>query len=154
MILFPCTSCCVVIRVMGDPEEISQLIGRESDLYPNSYRCPVCEHPVELQDESEVSPDALVQSRLRDLTAQEFFQSQCGLGLPEERACTRKVIDVLFQQGVKKVHGKEVPGSGRFHVEFLGFMDGTRAYFGASSFGSLIYRIRPPHSHVETLNEH
>lgn len=153
MILFPCTGCCLVIRVMGDPSEVSMLIGKESDLYPNNYRCPACDHPVALIEENEMSADALLQSRLRDLTAQEFFQSQCGMGLPEERACTRKVVDLLFQQGIKRVHGKEVPGSGRFHVEYLEFLDGSRAYFGASSFGSLIYRIRAPHSHVETLND-
>ena len=153
MILFPCTHCGLVIRVMGDVDEINMLIGQNSEFWPDKYVCPACKNSTKAKHEAEFSGDALVVAKVRDLTAQEYFRTQFGMGLPEEQVCTRKVIDLLFAQPVKKIIGREIAGTGRFQLEELEFESGAKAYFGASSFGALIYRVTAPHSYVEQVQD-
>jgi hypothetical protein len=89
---------------------------------------------------------------IRDLEVQEMFQALHGMGLPEERVCTHDVVqDLLLNHKIRTVAGYDVPGTKRFCIEWIEFENGTKAYFGASAHGALIYRIANPINHTQTV---
>ena len=143
MILYPCTNCGKAFRVIGETAEIYPLIGPESETWPN-FPCPVCEANVIACMEDELDPAAVVQLAPREITAVELYAAQQGMGLPEEKDCSRRVVLDAFKKGVKQVVGYQLKGTSRFVLTQLQFEDGTRMFLAASSYGALIYRMTSP----------
>lgn len=141
MIIFPCTHCGKTYRVMGDEEEVRTLVGPSSSEWPN-FPCASCQANVVAVLEHELDPAAVVQMQVRDLTPVELFAAQSGMGLPEERSCTPRIVrETLTDKKIVRVVGNQIPGSEKFVLEELHFEDGTRMYFGASGYGAVVYRI-------------
>ncbi len=150
MILVTCTACRLALRVLGDVEEISLLVGERSDFWPSKYTCPRCEGPAKGQPEDALLPSELLPFELRDLSAQELFAALNGLGLPDEQACSAEVVGTLLRETpIRRVRIRDVPGSPRSILEQLELWDGTRLYFGASPAGAIVYRNVPAQSYVE-----
>lgn len=148
MIVFLCPECFLAVRVTGDRAEVDTLVGSGHDNWPDSYTCPVCSFiGMEGMLESEAPRESLQQAKV--LTAQEFFSALNGLGFPEERSCSERVVRELFKQKVISVNGFPVRGSTRFVIRFIDFEDGTRMFFESSTNGATVHRIRAPLSYTK-----
>jgi len=148
MILIVCTPCNLALRVMGNPIELDQLVGRESPFWPSSFPCPRCEKKAHGLLEVEADPNALRVMELLDLTPQEAFIAFSGMGLPNERSCGRAQIEELFKTPVRRVVGQATQ-TDRFILEHIEFWDGTKLYLGAAPGGAVVYRIAAPPSYAK-----
>jgi hypothetical protein len=153
MILIICQPCALCIRIMGDPEEISHLIGEKSDFWPDKYVCPRCEKSCEGIAEIDVDPSAYLAVELVDVNAQEAFAAMHGMGLPHEGDCRKLVLEgLLKEQPVRKLHGRNIPHTNRCSVDCLELWDGSKLYFAAGAEGAVVYRITRPTSYVEKVD--
>jgi len=153
MILIVCQPCFICLRVMGDPEEISPLVGEQSDFWPDKYVCPMCDKRCIGLKESDADPSVYSVLSLMDVNAQEAFAAMHGLGLPNETDCRHSVLEKLLkEQPVRKVHGKDVAHTNRCIVDWLELWDGSKLYFGAGAEGAVVYRISRPGSYVEKVD--
>lgn len=149
MIVVRCTVCPLLIRVMGNVDEVQSLIGAHSEYWPNRYNCPVCGAPAVGHLELNLIQAELEQLRIKDLTAQEAFAAFNGLGLPTEQHCTKEIVEELLRERpVRRLVATNIEGSRRCYVHHLELWDGTKLYFGAGADGAVIYRISPPHSYA------
>jgi hypothetical protein len=152
MIIVACLPCGLVLRVMGDPQEL-QLVGPESTFWPNSFPCPRCEKNSIGMMETEADPNALSALEVVDLTPQEAFIAFNGLGLPKEQNCTAERVEELFGTPVRHIKGHQT-NTNRFILEHIEFWDGTKLYLGAAPSGAIVYRIAPPSCYTkEALHE-
>jgi hypothetical protein len=159
MIVVACLACGFAIRVMptkvADPhsvQEVHQMVGKYSDLWPNKFLCPRCNNPARGLLEREIDPKAMALLEVRDLTAHEALAAFNGLGLPEEQKCSFDAVSkLLLEQPVRNIIGTDVVGQARTIIDSLELMDGTRVYFGAGAEGACIYRITRPISYAERL---
>lgn len=155
MMLLICssTACGLVIRVVGDQQQVSAMLGPSSDFYPDRYKC-ACGAPAGLAFEEDINPQSIAGHPLRTLEAEEAFRVQYGLGLPEEQNCSRRnVEEALRRSPIKRVGGHEVAGSSSFILEFFELQDCTRLYFSASTHGAAVYRIVPPGGYAKKILE-
>lgn len=159
MIVVACLACGFGVRVMptrvAEPrsvQEVHQMVGKNSDLWPNKYVCPRCNNPARGLLERAIDPKAMALLEIRDLTPHEALAAFNGLGLPEEQACSfDTVTKLLLEQPVRNVIGTNVEGLQRTIIDALELMDGTKIYFGAGAEGACIYRIARPVRYTERL---
>lgn len=147
MILVACLPCGLVLRIIGDPQEL-QLVGPGSDFWPNAFPCPYCEKNAIGMKETEADPNALSALKVIDLTPQDAFIAFNGMGLPREQKCTKEHVEQLFQMPVRRVRGHQT-STDRFLLERIEFWDGTMLYLGASPEGAIVYRIAAPPMHAQ-----
>jgi hypothetical protein len=153
MIVVFCQRCLLTIRVMGSSDEIQQLVGEGSEFWPDQYPCPRCPQKATGSLEHDVLSSELERLHVRDLTAQEAFAAFLGLGLPDERHCTREAIaDLLREQPIRRIEAKNIEGVERCCIYHLELWDGTKVYFGAGAGGAVIYRVSPPFSYTENVS--
>jgi hypothetical protein len=162
MIVIACAKCNLAIRVMPllaanrqSVLEVQQLVGKDSDFWPDRFPCPGCGKNTRGMFEAQADTKALRLMRFRDLTPIEAFHAFSGLGFPEEQRCSLAVVEaLLLAQPVRKVRGTDVMGTERTIVDALELQDGTIIHFGAGAEGACIYRIvRPPANAARALAE-
>lgn len=142
MIVVYCRECLRGARVLGEQDELFPLVGPASEFWPDRFRCVYCDGPAMGALELEVEASFLQQLRLAELTAQELFGIQMGLGLPNERGCDFETVrDLFLHKRVERVAGTDVRNSTRCVLSCIYFEDGTRLYLGASPQGAVVYRI-------------
>lgn len=143
MIIIVCLPCRVGFRVKGEPIEVGTLLGPSSSLWPDGFTCPHCMKPAQGYLELDLSEAVYGLLKIRDLTPVEAYATlTAGVGLPEDRDCRKEVIEQLvLEVPIRRVAGKDVPGTNRFNIDYMELWDGTRLYFGASGHGAIIYRV-------------
>jgi hypothetical protein len=159
MIIIVCVPCLFAIRVMPTSvtesmsiQEVDQLVGRNSDLWPDRYICPNCGRPARGMLERDADPRVLHAMTLRDLTPHEAYSVFNGFGLPEEQLCSLEIVrKVLLGSPVRKVIGSDVRGASRTIIDVMELWDGTKIYFGSGAEGAVIYRIAAPRSLTEKV---
>lgn len=153
MIVVYCRHCFTAVRVLGEEDEVSSLVGQRSEFWPDHFKCVRCDGNCEGDLELNIEPSFLGQLKLMELTAQELFASQMGLGLAAERSCDLETVRGLFlSRKLTRITGKEVRGTTRCILECFYFEDGTRLYIGASPHGAVVYRIAKPFVEKEPEN--
>lgn len=153
MVIVVCLPCSTAFRVAGAPEELAHLVGEQSDFWPNKFPCPLCGVLTEGMRDSDIAEAARAALRFRELTPQEAFAAFHGLGLPEERPCTGGVVSELLRSSpVRRVVGKDIPGTTRFMLDHIELWDGTKLFFGAGREGAMVYKISKPQSYVDKIN--
>lgn len=152
MMVVACAACGLVVRVLGDPNEVGPLVGSASEFWPDRYECPECGARARATLESEVDPCLLAGRRARDLTAQEALAAFHGLGLPDEQMCdVQSVVKLLREQRIRRVVADDISGLARCYLRELELDDGTRLYLGAGAGGALVYRMTRPTSYTERV---
>jgi len=148
MIFIICKTCGFVLRISpGQEGEAESLFGRTSEWYPDRYPCARCDGTAELQATVE-GPFATPV----DVSPGEALACLNGLGLPSERDCHGAYVsELLTSKRVTKVVTRSIPGARRCVIDHIDLEDGTKVYFGASTFGATVYRVTPPFSYVELL---
>lgn len=150
MVVLTCGTCLLVVRVMGDTQQVSFLVGEQSPFWPDKYKCPRCDGLALATTLDKAPPELLVSSGVIFLEAEELFAALNGLGLPEERKASKDVVEKLLkEQRVVRVGGENFPTTTRCRVDWLDLDDGTRLFFAAGGRGAVVYRVRRPHSYVE-----
>jgi hypothetical protein len=159
MIVVACLSCGFGIRVMPtriaevrSVQEVHQMVGKNSDLWPNKFLCPRCNSPARGLLEREIDPKAMALLEIRDLGPHEALAAFNGLGLPEEQCCSfDDVTRLLLEQPIRNVVGTNIEGLQRAIIDHIELMDGTRVYFGAGAEGACIYRVSRPVQYAERV---
>jgi hypothetical protein len=149
MILVVCIPCNFVIRIMPThaanamgEREVNQLLGPDSNLWPNGFECVKCGKNATGMLERAADPKVLRTMELRDLTPHEAFAAFNGLGLPEEQHCSLESVQALLtEQPVRRVIGSTVKGQERTIIDALELWDGTKLHFSAGGEGAVIYRV-------------
>lgn len=139
MITIVCSACGTAIRTSGEYDEVDVLLGEKSEWYPDKYPCPCCPAKAAMVDA--IEPAALKSLDLYEMTAQEAYGAFNGLGLPTERECGPLAVAEAFKSPVKKINCELIKGTNRSVMRSIELEDGTRVYFGSSSYGATIYRI-------------
>lgn len=153
MITLACLKCRLALRLAGETLEMDYLVGMRSEWYPDRYPCPTsgCGSTMTLTDT--ISSLDLELLNIHDLSPQETFQALHGMGLPKERQCNAElVLQSLIGRTVQSVDIQDLRGANRSVVHSLTLDDGTRVYLGASPHGAVVYRVAPPRSHVQELD--
>jgi len=151
MILVYCTACFTGARVLGPKEELWPLIGPASEFWPDKFKCVRCDGAAQGALELEVDMEVMRKLKLVEVTAQELFTAQMGLGLPDEQGCDFTTVRNLFlNKRVVRVKGATVPNTNRSVLECLFFEDGTRLYLGSSPHGAVVYRLAKPFLQEDT----
>lgn len=156
MIFIVCEKCLTAIQVTGDLVEADHLVGKQSEFYPDRYRCPRCDGQATCCLAPEVDNDLREKSTILHLTPSEAYQALCGFGVPAEQTCCEEVVIPLFERAGIKVVGMRPRGKFYFRIEELTFPDGTTLFLSASSHGAVVYRVRasnPYRTAVEKANE-
>lgn len=148
MILIACEHCDHALRVTGDPEEISCLLGEQSDFWPSKHTCFNCGKGASYCLVAEATAAAMALLVIVDLNPQEAFAALTGFGLPGERTCCSEVVLPYFNQLGITVKGSQPRGQSIFRVEELTFPDGTTMFLAPSAMGAVIFRIKRPHSYA------
>jgi hypothetical protein len=154
MITLACLKCQVALRLSGEFDEMDFLVGMKSDWYPDRYPCPTggCGGTMTLTDT--IASVDLEKLRVHDLNPQEAFQAMHGMGLPKERECSAElVLKTLVGHLVTSVDIQDLRGSNRSVIHSLTLENGVRLYLGSSPFGAVVYRVAPPRSHVQELEQ-
>lgn len=154
MIIVACPHCFTALRVEGsDDEESDTLIGKSSSFFPDGYRCPIddCGKKSSMFYPSELSDKAMGSLTFVDVTPNEAFVALNGMGLPAERSCLLEDVQDLLQKGIKKVSGKNIPGTSRCVVDFIETADGSKIYLAASSHGATVFRTTRIQSHADKV---
>lgn len=153
MIVITCLPCELAIRVLPENvadvrsvAELDALVGEKSDFWPNKYQCPRCDQPAAGLREVSADPRALRLMTVRNLSPQEAFALFNGLGFPEEQQCSIEALqELLREQPVRRVIGRNITGATTVHVDAFELWDGTKIHFGAGAAGAVVFRIvRPP----------
>lgn len=153
MLLVPCTHCYTVVRVIGEPDLVNSLVGVNSEFWPDRYTCVTCSKNCLGVVEAEADAGDLVRMKVRDLTPNEMYAAQLGLGTPDEMQCDAATVRGLLGQGIKRVFGQDIRGTTRFCLVALEVQDGTTLHFGASPHGAVVFRISRPISYTQKALE-
>lgn len=150
MITIVCLKCRTALRTVGSEAEVHSLLGPGSEYYPESYPCPTdgCDGKAKYLEA--ISPVALSQLKIYDLTPQEVFAALEGLGLPPERDCGETAVRKAFGSNVTEVGVRQLRGANRSILDWIQFADGTRLYVAASAEGAVVYRLARRHSYAES----
>lgn len=149
MITIACMTCGTAIRTAGDEAEVYSLLGHGSEYYPDKYPCVAAGCRGHAQYLEAISPIAMAQLIIHDVTPQEAFAALNGLGLPPERDCGETAVRQALTGRVVDAGVRQIRGSNRSVLEWLLFEDGTRLFLAASGEGAVVYRLARPHSYVE-----
>lgn len=142
--------CRTAVRIQGEDGEMESLFGEGSEWYPDNFPCPRCKAPSSIIDS--ISPAALKELTLTDVSAGEAYAAFNGLGLPEEHDCgPTAVADLLLKQRIVKADVGLIRGANRSVLRSLEFEDGTKMYLGSSPYGSTVFRLAPKRSIVEEV---
>jgi hypothetical protein len=145
VIVFPCTACGLGVRLLEGIEDLESLNS-------GAYACAGCGGKVSPILEMEISPAAMQALNIRDLTKEEFFAAEAGLGLPEEKVVSLARLNQLLRETpVRSIKGRDVAGESRTIVDELELWDGTRVFLASSMYGATVYRIRPPQSYTNRV---
>lgn len=154
MIIIACKDCGTAVRVTGEHEELSHLLGElNAEWFPDCYPCPtaVCQGKAEFMES--IEPAAMRLLTLYDLTPHEAYAAFHGLGLPEERDCGPTAVEkALLESRIVELGTSLIRGSNRAVLYHLKLEDGTMLYLGSSPFGATVYRIARPQSAVERVD--
>lgn len=154
MLVAACQRCSLVFRVLGDFQELETLVGRQSSFWPDKYICGRCQGPTPVMSEQQAARLQMLGQETVELDPGEYFRALQGLGLPDEIECGRTAVEQLLRgQKVKRIAGHEVNKRKRFCLEWIEFEDGSRAYFGASSHGAIVYKITKPPNYTARAME-
>jgi len=146
MIIIACPQCRCALRTVG--EDAEQLLGKETDYYPDRYPCSVCPSKARIIDGREAKEYL---DDIRDLTPQEVFAALHGLGFPEEQDCGETAVQQALRRSPLRRAATRHVRNGRCCLDRLELEDGTRLFIGSSSYGAVVYRIAEPHSYTQTL---
>lgn len=131
-----CERCPFGLEVMGELKDVS-------DLRSSNQVCPECGGPC--TKSKFIDQEARGARTIRRLNPQEAHLVFEGMGFPEERACVDEIVaQELTTKRVVTVRGVTIPNTARTVVHELVLEDGTTMFFGASSHGAVVYRIRKP----------
>ena len=150
MITIVCTHCKHALHATGEVSEVNQLVGQQSDFWPDKYRCWECDRYMEGFLTPEVSSAVANELTIIEVTAQEAFAALNGLGLPQERVVDPDTVLELFETVGLKVKGKSYRGQHRYFIDEIVFPNGVKLHLGASPQGAAVYRIVKPHSYART----
>lgn len=155
MILVTCPRCLTAVRVMGEPAEVDSLVGKNSEFWSDRYTCVSCGAArCEGLPEGDIDPEDLPKLKIRELSPQEMYAAQMGLGTPDEMQCDAATVrSLLSGKPLKAVHGFTVPNTTRFCLTELETEDGTKLHLGASPHGAVVYRISRPFSYARNVLE-
>lgn len=155
MLIVSCQRCHTAVRVLGEPSQLDPLVGRDSEFWHDKYVCVSCgQKGCQGLPEVDVDPEDLQKMKLRDLSPQEMYAAQMGLGTPDEMTCDlRTVRDLLENKRLKKIHGRNVTGTSRACLDELELEDGTKLHLGASAHGAVVFRISRAVSYTEKVLE-
>lgn len=154
MITLACLKCRLALRLSGEFGEVDYLVGMKSEWYPDRYPCPTsgCGGTMTLTDT--IASVDLEQLKIHDLSPQEAFQALHGMGLPNERECSAElVLETLIGRTVTAVDIQDLRGTNRAAIHSLMLDNGVRLYLGSSPYGAVVYRVAPPRSHVQELEQ-
>jgi hypothetical protein len=133
-----CSRCGAVFRVMGDPDTVANLVGRNTEYWPNGYKCALCGGTCAATEGTSREVLSMATKRF-ELEPQEALMGLvAGLGLPEERELG-DVKGALEGKTIDSVHGYMM--GGRFVIEHLD-VAGLRLFLAGSATGALVYRIK------------
>lgn len=154
MIIIACKDCGTAVRVSGEPEELSHLLGEmNTDWYPDKYPCPTAKCQGKAEFMEGIEPAAMSALTLHDLTPHEAFAAFHGLGLPGERDCGPTAVEkALLEHRVVKVGCALVRGTNRTVIYHLELEGGTVLYLGSSPFGAVAYRLSNSESAVSRVD--
>lgn len=151
--IFTCTRCRTVFRVFGDPLVVAYLVGKDSEFWPDRYRCPSCRSSLLPSEEKDVMPELLASPKIVHLEAEEAYAALMGIGLPEERKATLEAVrSVSVGHKVEAMGLEPVPNIDRTSVTWIRFDNGHTLYFAGGGAGAVIYRVKKPTSYVEQLD--
>lgn len=153
MIFIACTRCLAALQVVDDIDASDQLVGQQSDFWPDKYTCFACGEPAVGALTPQVSATIMARAHIVNVTAAEAFAALNGLGVPEERTCCEEVVVPYFAAQGIKVKGKQLRGQLRYVVNELVFPDGSRMCFGVSPQGAVVYRVAKPHSYAKGVDD-
>jgi hypothetical protein len=163
MIVVSCLPCALAIRVMPSSvssmpalREVRELVGDQSDFWPDKFPCPRCEKMCKGLLEEMVDARVYTRMELRDLTAVEAFAAFNGMGFPDEQRCSLTAVrELLSAYPIRKVNGSEVSGQERAVLDSIELWDGTVLHLGASPAGAVVYRVvRPPNYAAKVEDAH
>lgn len=153
MIFYACTSvdCPAVIRVVAfDDEELSHLIGNDSEWFPDKYPCPVCGERMAIHTKC---PEA--DPRFIELTAQEAYSAFAGAGLPNEQECSAaRVRELLTHLRIVDVHVRHIRGTNRCTLDRIMLEGGLILHLASSAHGASVFRIQARGAFTEASDEH
>jgi hypothetical protein len=154
VIIIACKDCGTAVRVTGENDQLSHLVGElNQDWYPDKYPCPTAQCAGKAEFMEGIEPSAMRMLTIHDLTPHEAFAAFNGLGLPGEQDCGPTAVrEVLLTNKVKAVDTRLIRGSHRSVIYSLTLEDGTILYLGSSSFGATVYRISKVQSAVKRLH--
>lgn len=153
MLFVPCLRCYNAVRVIGDVDSVTDMVGQGSIYWPDKYICVFCEKACEGMPEIDVDAGVISKMKVLELSPEEMLAAQAGLGIPDEMQCDAATVRELLKKPVKRVHGNTVPGTTRFCLTMLELEDGTRIFLGASAHGAVVYRISRAVSYTEKALE-
>jgi len=145
------TSCSFTAGVQaGEEAELDNLVGVNSDWYPDKYPCPVC------GEACAVSTALPAESKeVAHLTVQEAFAAFSGAGLPNEQECSAaRVKALLLEKRIEDVRVRHIRGTGRCTVERIVLEGGVTLHLAASAHGACVHRISTKSSFMESVNVH
>jgi hypothetical protein len=147
-----CPNCHFALRVLGEQDKASMLIGTKSDFWPDGYICPKCEGKAKHFLEHEVDKDIWPLLQIRELTSEEAFSALHGVGLPEERVCTKEAIEeTLKTKKISGIVGESLPHTERYILRRICFEDGSCMHLACGAGGATVYRISPPPSYAKKV---
>lgn len=152
MLLVPCLNCYTVVRVFDDVEKSDSLVGPGSEFWPDKYTCVSCNAACQGIEENEASLEALSKMKVRDLSSEEMFAAQNGLGTPEEMLCDAATVrDLLLHNKIKMVGGETVRGTTRFCLTHIELETGVKLWFGSAPSGAIVFKITRPLSYTQRV---
>jgi hypothetical protein len=151
--IIACLECYTALRILGETSELDALVGKDSEFWPDGYTCVACNKKCSSYAETDIEAGVLARMKIRDLTPQEAYAAQLGLGTPDEMVCDASTVRELFARPIKTVRGFTIPGTSRFCLTEILLEDGICLYFGASTHGAVVYRISRPTSYAQRVLE-
>lgn len=150
MILILCPKCRCALRVTGETDEVTTLVGPGSAFWPDKFSCYKCGEAAQGFLETEIELKAAVD--IKEVSPQEAYAAIHGLGVLDERAVDAVLVrELMATHPVRKVACKDIIGAMRVVVDHIELWDGTRLHFGSSNEGAVIYRVTLPHSYVDKV---
>ena len=161
MIVVSCLPCSLAIRVMpvsvalpASLREARELVGDQSEFWPNKFPCPRCEKMCTGVLEELVDSRVYAVLTLRDLTPVEAFAAFKGMGFPSEQKCSLATVrELLSEYPVRKIVGSEVEGQERAVIDSIELWDGTVLHLGASPAGAVVYRVVRPANYAAKVED-
>lgn len=106
------------------------------------FHCNVCSGELTPFKGEDLPAETVTAYQWIPLTSEEFFGAQKGMGLPNERGCTKEVVEkLLLSSPVVRVICRSIPNTTRSVVEALVLENDYVIFMGSSAHGATVYRI-------------